>query len=116
MTFPKLDYDYYRDYVMEDVHIVEDRYTGVYSGGKWNAVRGWEANRQAVEDGPDSGDPCAMDFWENPPKWIASGKTPTEAYDALCEKNRPEIEEYVEKRTKELEELGNAQDDLQTPV
>lgn len=72
------------------VVIVQDRYGGVYSGGKWLAIA--EATRmengayrvvRCLEDGPYGEDTDAMVFWSDPPSWVASGNTPEEAVAKL---------------------------------
>ena len=77
------------------IAIVEDRYSGVYSGGRWLALS--EADRMhegqsrvdyVVSDrhsGPHGDDLEAMAFWANPPDWIAVGDTPQAALDHLIE-------------------------------
>ena len=81
------------------VVIIEDRYNGAYSGGRWIAIA--NANRtefglrpceQQVGDmdratylleeygtGPHGGDPEAAAFWLNAPDWMAVGDTPDQA-------------------------------------
>lgn len=72
------------------VAVIEDRYGGVYSGGAWLAIAeatihlglqtrvGW-----CLDDGPHGDDGDAMEFWAEPPPWIAVGATPDEARNAL---------------------------------
>lgn len=83
------------------IAIVEDRYGGVYSGGKWIAIADHtesyseeddDLNRyEAVMAIANGGDGDADDFWRNPnkniPSWIAVGNTPKEAYENLKSKN-----------------------------
>jgi hypothetical protein len=75
------------------VALIQDRYRGVYSGGKWLAIA--EASELVdttntrvqfclTDDrGPFGPDPDAAGFWAEPPCWIASGETPTAALEAL---------------------------------
>ena len=81
---------------MENLHtypiaIIEDRYTGAYSGGRWLAI-GWadvahghHATRVSamLAEGPSGSDTEAMEFWDNPPNWIAAGSTPDVAEAVL---------------------------------
>jgi hypothetical protein len=72
------------------VAIIEDRYGGCYSGGGWLAVA--EADRMfadrtraswVLSEGPHGDDCDAMEFWADPPPWIATGPTPDAALKAL---------------------------------
>jgi hypothetical protein len=72
------------------VAVVEDRYGGTYSGGRWLAIA--QADRlengayrivRCLEDGPHGDDGDAMAFWSDPPGWIACGDTPDEAVRKL---------------------------------
>jgi hypothetical protein len=76
--------------------VLQNRYTGTYSGGERLAIS--EADRlengafqiiRALESGPHGDDGDAMDFWYDPPDWIAVGKTPDEAVANLRDKVRP---------------------------
>lgn len=73
--------------------IMEDRYTGAYSGGRWIAIAKADeltgkVTRLALcfKDGPSGGDPIALRFWDDAPGWLAVGNTPNEARDALLHK------------------------------
>src|SRR3990167_6714134 len=78
------------------VAIIEDRYSGVHSGGKWLAIAEADASwhgsapesraQFCIEAGPSSGNSDARKFWASPPDWIAVGNTPDEALAALCTK------------------------------
>lgn len=76
------------------IAIIEDRYTGAYSGGRWLAIamadvsEGQHSTRVSamLAEGPFGQDCDAMDFWENPPDWIAVGHTPTDAFTELQNK------------------------------
>ena len=71
------------------IAIVQDRYTGVYSGGWWPAIACAtdivDGNQTRVDfclvsdDGPSGSDVEAGSFWVSPPSWIAVGNTPEEA-------------------------------------
>ena len=71
------------------IAIVQDRYTGVYSGGRWLAIACAtdivDGNQTRVDfclvsdDGPSGSDVEAGSFWVSPPSWIAVGNTPEEA-------------------------------------
>ena len=72
------------------VAIVEDRYSGSYSGGRWLAIG--EADKRfggrmrtsfILHEGPHGDDCEAMEFWLSPPDWIAVGNTPDQALAAL---------------------------------
>lgn len=68
------------------VVVVEDRYSGTYSGGQWLAVAEGDINMPSVWIGPHGDDCTSAAFWDNAPKWIATGDTPNEALAALYEK------------------------------
>lgn len=88
--------------ILWPVAIVEDRYEGTYSGGRWLAVGGANvrdgySNNTAVtrldfimgdegEESPFGGDFEACAFWTAPPDWIAVGDTPNEALANLYKK------------------------------
>ena len=72
------------------IAVIEDRYGGVYSGGKWLAIscadhleNGAYRIVRCLEDGPHRDDSDAAVFWSNPPSWIASGGSPDEAIRKL---------------------------------
>jgi hypothetical protein len=72
------------------VAVIEDRYGGAYSGGRWLAIsqathleNGSYRIVRCLENGPHGDDSDAMAFWADPPKWIACGATPGEAMDNL---------------------------------
>jgi hypothetical protein len=72
------------------IAVIEDRYSGVYSGGKWLAIsrahyleNGAYRIVRCLESGPHGDDSDAMEFWAAPPSWIASGETPDEAIRKL---------------------------------
>jgi hypothetical protein len=74
------------------VAVIEDRYAGTYSGGRWLAIS--QANKlengafrivRCLEMGPHGDDGDAMEFWADPPDWIAAGQTPDEAICKLQE-------------------------------
>lgn len=78
--------------VTHPIAVVEDRYSGTYSGGRWLAIAAADAFENGhtrialcVEDGPGpSGqDGDARDFWSEPPAWIAAGDTAEAAIEAL---------------------------------
>ena len=80
------------------IAIVQDRYTGVYSGGRWLAIAAAKdtvavAQTRAdfcleEDDGPSGSDVAAGTFWIDPPSWIAVGDTPEQALENL-RKDRP---------------------------
>lgn len=80
------------------VVIIQDRYSGVYSGGLWLAVaeadaltgHGQMRALYVLTDGPSGGDTDAMMFWREPPEWIAAGTTPEEAVRGLKARGFPE--------------------------
>jgi hypothetical protein len=68
------------------VAIVQDRYSGIYSGGDWLAISRaketfGDVSRVAylVRGGPHGSDLEAAEFWSDPPDWIAVGNSPQEA-------------------------------------
>lgn len=73
------------------IALIEDRYFGTYSKGRWLAVSEadlpFEGTTRAGyvlgEDGPHGQDCDAMVFWMDPPAWIAVGDTPDEALAAI---------------------------------
>jgi len=74
--------------------VMQDRYSGAYSGGTWLAIANAsdlfdETTTRAQfcltgDSGPSDSDVEAGAFWSCPPDWIAVGCTPDEAVDALC--------------------------------
>lgn len=67
---------------LHPIMIVEDRYQGVYSGGKWWAVaqgdekfEGCSRIEWLMENGPGADDVTCAVFWGMKPPWIASGPT-----------------------------------------
>lgn len=79
------------------VAIIQDRYSGSYSGGEWLAIEGADeaiaegSSQSRVAwiidcNGPLGSDPEASDFWRDEPIWIAVGKTPDKALQALIRK------------------------------
>jgi hypothetical protein len=75
------------------ITLIEDRYGGVYSGGKWLAIacadrleNGAYRIVRCLEEGPHGDDTDAVVFWADPPLWIASGETPDEAIHNLRKK------------------------------
>jgi hypothetical protein len=81
------------------IAIIEDRYSGVYSGGNWIAVAqasellGSSNSRVQFcltsDDGPYGSDSEAAEFWSDPPDWIAVGETPELAIENLRNHARP---------------------------
>lgn len=78
--------------VTHPIAVVEDRYSGTYSGGRWLAIAAADAFENGlirvafcVEDGagPSGQDGDARDFWSEPPAWIAVGDTAEAAIEAL---------------------------------
>lgn len=75
------------------IAIVQDRYTGVCSGGRWLAIAsatdllGDGMTRVdfclGSDDGPSGSDLDAGLFWIDPPSWIAVGSSPDEALAKL---------------------------------
>ena len=76
--------------------IIQDRYSGAYSGGLWLAVAGADALTghgqmralYVLIDGPRGDDCDAMMFWQQPPEWIAVGVMPDDALRALRAKEK----------------------------
>jgi hypothetical protein len=78
------------------IAIIEDRYSGVYSDGRWLALNGADTLDngcyrivRTLENGPHGDDGDAMAFWVDPPNWIASGNTPDQALANLIAKLAP---------------------------
>ena len=72
------------------VAAVQDRYLGVYSGGRWLAVANADEPHEGqprvswvLTHGPGSDDLDASGFWNDPPDWIAVGDEPGEAVERL---------------------------------
>lgn len=80
------------------VAIIEDRYSGAYSGGRWIAIAhadcldgpttsddialtriNFIVGEEGGMPGPFDGDSDAMLFWTDPPDWVAVGDTPDQA-------------------------------------
>lgn len=75
-----------RETSLYPIAIIEDRYTGCYSGGKWLAIAECDTMEngtyrivRVLEGGPYGDGTDAMEFWAEPPRWIAVGNTPDEA-------------------------------------
>lgn len=76
------------------IALIEDRYGGVYSGGRWLAIAGADQPENGayrivrrLEDGTHGDDTDAAVFWIDPPSWIASRDTPDEAIRNLRNKD-----------------------------
>jgi len=74
--------------------VVQDRYSGAYSGGEWLAVARADAAYMdksrvgwVIENGPGGGDGDAGTFWDDPPKWIAAAETADQAIVALRQRS-----------------------------
>jgi hypothetical protein len=72
------------------VVILQDRYGGTYSRGKWLALASADGLEngayrivRCLEAGPFGDDTEAIAFWAEPPHWIAVGDTPDQALHAL---------------------------------
>ncbi len=75
------------------IAIVQDRYTGVYSKGRWVAIAAADdpnkggdlvcglGNHKLVS--PWGNDVECMEFWDDPPDFVAVGDTPDSALSAL---------------------------------
>ena len=69
------------------IAVIEDRYGGTYSGGKWIAVADFYAScgdalrsrLGVVVDGAHGDDLTAAEFGGEKPEWCAVGNTPDEA-------------------------------------
>lgn len=64
------------------IMVVEDRYQGVYLGGRWWAVARADLPLEdmtriawLMDDGPGSDDITAAMFWADALRWIAAGST-----------------------------------------
>jgi hypothetical protein len=70
--------------------IIEDRYSGVYSGGKWVAIADYTLERfRFVDDGVHAGDMKCSSFWSIETKllpWLAVGDSPNKAVQNLTRK------------------------------
>ena len=72
------------------IAVIQDRYSGCYSGGTWLAIavadhpeNGAYRVVRCLEDGPHGDDGDAQIFWADPPSWVASGETPDKAVERL---------------------------------
>jgi hypothetical protein len=84
-----LDDEEWRDrcVALYPIALVQDRYSGCYSGGDWLAVananhefRGTSrAHWLMGDDGPHGGDLVAGVFWRDRPPWVVVGDTPDRA-------------------------------------
>lgn len=65
--------------------IVNDRYNGIYSGGKWTA---WNLDAENVPSEINGGDMACLNFWEVESECyiIGRGNTIIEAYKNLYER------------------------------
>lgn len=75
------------------IAVVQDRYSGVYSGGPWLAVSRANVTHEGqsrvdfmLSDGPHGDDCTAAEFWADAPDWIAVGNSPNEALVRLLER------------------------------
>lgn len=75
------------------VVIVEDRYGGMYCNGRFIAIAQGDLDEAGVTrvafvmtKGPSDVPAEAMAFWDQPPRWIATGDTPDEAMTNLMVK------------------------------
>lgn len=90
------------DLMMWPIAIVEDRYGGTYSLGRWLGIacaskpcgEGSTVSRldYVQSDGPYGGDCEAMMFWSNPPEWIVAADTPNECLAKLRALGRARVE------------------------
>jgi hypothetical protein len=102
--------------------IVEDRYGGVYSDGKWIAVakgtescrdERWQDNVDAIFEDALADDVTASNFWcevrENPDKffWIVVGNTPDNARQNLLNSSCVKIlrEEFEKRRAENIRQM-----------
>ena len=60
--------------------IINDRYTGTYSGGIFTA---WNMDYYEIPTDPDEDDVTCMLFWAKTDIIVGRGKTPQEAVDDL---------------------------------
>jgi hypothetical protein len=65
------------------VTIIQDRYTGTYSGGRWLA---FNLDPVDLPDGPFSDDVTCFNFWTETQMVIGIGDTPDEALESLKSK------------------------------
>lgn len=67
------------------IAIIQDRYMGTYSGGKWLAFTGAWNHMDEISNGAHGDDvsACAFDYDQS---WLAIGDTPDEALDNLRKK------------------------------
>lgn len=70
---------------MYPVTIVEDRYTGTYSGGKWTA---WNRDFDAMPMEIVDSDVECREFWYKCTEIVGRGETPAEAYADLIRRTR----------------------------
>ena len=70
--------DIVREHRVYPFILMEDRYGGTYSGGKWLCSFGVDMRMYDLPQGDDS---TAMDFWQRIPRIISAGAT---APRAIC--------------------------------
>jgi len=69
------------------VIVFQSRYGGVYEGGEWFAISGFENLSSDLNDYFEGGDCDAVDFWGKEHNFpIAVGNTPNEAVNSLIAK------------------------------
>ena len=122
---PPVPHDYYIDTTLYPISIFEDRYTGVYSGGKWIAVANSDmydntivetehyhkTHYELAFEGTHSDDITAGEFGYMIKfvPWIAVGNTPNEALENLQKKNKviqmPQMDYNIKQILKNVEEL-----------
>ena len=67
--------------------VFQSRYGGIYEGGEWFAISGFENMSSDLNDYFEGDDCDAVDFWEKEHTFpIAVGKTPNEAVNSLLAK------------------------------
>lgn len=80
------------DLAFHPVIVVQDRYGGSYSKGRWLAVARADAPMPSqalsriawvMDDGPGGDDLSCAIFWTEPPPWIAAAATPDQAVAEL---------------------------------
>jgi hypothetical protein len=93
------------------VMVLQDRYGGTYSGGRWIAIsvadrleNGAYRAIRCLEAGPSDSDIEAQEFWTEPPSWVAVGDTPDAAVATLLRREADQNEEALRDLDRKLQE------------
>lgn len=79
--------------------VFQSRYSGVYEGGEWFAISGFENLSSDLNDYFEGDDCDAVDFWEKNHDFpIAAGSSPNDAVNSLIAKFAPDSNSILYKQ------------------